>query len=395
MTGATALGAYSDIRISVVMPVHNERDFVDAAVASILVQTHANFELVLCDDGSTDGSSEKLQAWTARDARVRVVRGEVPKGLARCGDWIVGEAREEIIARQDADDIAHPKRLERQLKALIEAPGAVLVGSLWQGIDRDGKPLRGRDRSLLARTDMKVPCGHGNAMFRKSAHAAVGGYRVACDFWEDVDFILRMARIGRVYYLPDALYLHRATQNSTRLRSDIDKVARAIELRFRCARAFAETGGYEPELAAAADTLVPSWRTFAALAAIRVGAGARPRLLRRMIADGRAGAAKSAAFALGYMLAGTIAPKALRALQNALVERRDRAHADNYRDGEPVEWHWSCVYGAQREAGSARQSTAHAAGQMAESLARDVQRPRGRVEPPVPRRHAEAGDIGH
>src|SRR4051794_31799848 len=100
--------------VSVVMPARNVAPYIDAAVESILQQSFEEFELVIRDDGSDDGTTERLRAWAARDRRIRLHEGE-QLGLAGSSNWVVREARAPLVARMDGDDIARRDRLERQL----------------------------------------------------------------------------------------------------------------------------------------------------------------------------------------------------------------------------------------------------------------------------------------
>ena len=106
--------------ISVVMPVHNALPHLDAAVRSILDQTHANFEFVIFDDASTDGSAERLREWAARDSRIRLLEGQENLGPVGSSSLVVEQAKAPLIARMDADDVCDPDRLRRQVQVLSE-----------------------------------------------------------------------------------------------------------------------------------------------------------------------------------------------------------------------------------------------------------------------------------
>src|SRR5258708_11231113 len=95
-------------RVSVVMPVHNVLPYLDAAVASILRQTFEDFEFVILDDASTDGSTGRLRQWASRDARIRLLEAKRNLGPARSSDRVARAASAPIVARMDADDISYP-----------------------------------------------------------------------------------------------------------------------------------------------------------------------------------------------------------------------------------------------------------------------------------------------
>src|SRR6185503_10477643 len=151
MSGAGDKGmGHADQAVSVVMPVRNAMPYLDDAIASILLQSHENFELIIGDDGSTDGSSERIDEWARRDGRIRVIRnGGSGLGPAGSSNWVARAARHPLIARMDADDISMPDRLRAQVLALRADPEAVIVGSLFDYVDGAGRRVGGRDRSVF------------------------------------------------------------------------------------------------------------------------------------------------------------------------------------------------------------------------------------------------------
>ena len=267
----------ADQPVSVVMPVRNAMPYLDEAVASILSQTHENFELVAGDDGSTDGSGERLDDWARRDSRIRVIRSRGSGlGPSGSGNWVVGAARHELVARMDADDISRADRLRAQIRALAGDPGAVMVGSLYEYVDAQGRTIGGRDRSVFRRPRCIFPVAHGSLMFRRPAFDRVGGYRVECDYWEDVDLFLRLSGEGRVLVLPDALYRYRYSPTSARHVSDEARVARALDLGVRCLTAHREGRSYERLIEEAQRAPPParvSLSVFAQIAFVRLWRG--------------------------------------------------------------------------------------------------------------------------
>src|SRR5437868_4189969 len=92
-------------RVSVVMPVHNALPYLDAAVQSILDQSFDDFEFVILDDASTDGSSERLRHWASTDKRIRLIEEKQNLGPAGSSERVARAASATIVARMDADDI--------------------------------------------------------------------------------------------------------------------------------------------------------------------------------------------------------------------------------------------------------------------------------------------------
>ncbi len=124
--------------ISVVMPVHNEVSFIRAAVQSILQQTYSEFELVIVDDASTDGTAEFVDK--IGDPRVRTIHpGRV--GFLRALELGVREARGDWIARMDADDLAHPQRFQVELTFLREHSDCLFVSCQYGIVTPSGRYL--------------------------------------------------------------------------------------------------------------------------------------------------------------------------------------------------------------------------------------------------------------
>src|SRR5688572_7285935 len=128
--------------ISVVMPVYNALPFLDDSINSILTQTLTDFEFVIFDDASTDGSVERLRQCANRDPRIRLHESKQQLGLSGSSNAVVALARSSIVARMDADDVAHPDRLKRQWEIIKDRPDVVVVGTLCNGIDASGREVR-------------------------------------------------------------------------------------------------------------------------------------------------------------------------------------------------------------------------------------------------------------
>jgi glycosyltransferase involved in cell wall biosynthesis len=201
--------------ISVIMPVRDLRRYIGQAIDSVLGQTLGDFELLVVDDGSTDGTSEILAQFAKRDPRVRVLAGPA-KGIARAMNLAVRESRGQLVARMDGDDVCLPARFEKQVNFLRENPQHVLVGSHCILIDPDGRAICQKpgmpdtheqiDALLL---EMKWPLVHPAVMIRAQALARVGGYNESYHTVEDHDLFLRLAEVGKLANLKDVLLLYR------------------------------------------------------------------------------------------------------------------------------------------------------------------------------------------
>lgn len=311
--------------VGVAMPVRNAMPFLDKAIESILSQTYGDFELTIGDDGSDDGSSERLEYWEKRDSRIRLFRRDIPSGPANSSNWVVELSRAELVARMDADDIAHPDRLARQLAVFESDPSAVLVGSTWIGIDSKDRIVRPADISaLLQFRPFKAPFAHGSIMLRKAAFEEVGGYREECDYWEDIDFFHRLAQTGKTLILVDPLYRYRFSATSNRLHAQPTRVERQLALQLRCRKAIDRGQEYEEFLHSdKALEMEPPLRVFQQRAGLSIWAGYRSNLIfewlkRRSLKSGLLDPA-----ALVYLVWGAVSPRSLRWVLGRLVNWRN------------------------------------------------------------------------
>jgi glycosyltransferase involved in cell wall biosynthesis len=206
--------------VSVAMPIRDGMPFLPSALESILGQSYAALDVIVVDDGSNDGTAGYLEA--IRDPRVRIVRSE-GRGLVAALNLAIAEARGELIARQDADDLSAPDRLARQVSFLRRHADIDVVACRTEFIDAAGDHVRTpqvaerrrlqreatdpeRLRRLLPLTCCVV---HGSVMARRKTLLAAGGYRDTRRWAEDYDLWLRLLPRHRFAMLDEALYAHR------------------------------------------------------------------------------------------------------------------------------------------------------------------------------------------
>ena len=201
--------------VSVLMPAFNAARYVEAAVRSILTQTFEDFELIVVDDGSTDGTLAVLQRLAAGDPRVTVV-SRANTGIVDALNEAICMSRGEFLARMDADDVALPQRFERQLAYFRENPECVVVGTFVETIDPYGSVLDrltheidhgGIDRELMNGRGFAMV--HPTVMMRAEAVRQVGRYRKQWEHSEDLDLFLRLGEIGKLHNLPEYLLQYR------------------------------------------------------------------------------------------------------------------------------------------------------------------------------------------
>lgn len=300
--------------LSVVMPVHNGLPFLDESIESILTQTLSDFEFVILDDASTDGSSEVLRQWSLRDRRICLYESQKQLGLAASSNAVVAKARAPLLARMDADDVAHPDRLQRQMAVMMNEPDVAVIGTLCNGIDASGREVRPRDRWRLLRRSNYIPFPHGSAMFRRDVFEQVGGYDERAEGGEDQDLFLKMATRGRVLTLPDILYSYRYHSNNATLSNGT--------------RAIGENHSTNGDALAA----------FYMLGAMRLWAGDPPRLLEPMLQKQSLQWNFKTLMILVPAVWGQLSPSTLRAFLRSSIRARDLLASLRVKDGRAYEW---------------------------------------------------------
>ena len=205
--------------ISVVMGIYKDRAYVKDAVQSILDQTFKDFELIIVDDGSQDGSYDVVSKF--KDPRIRIVR-QTNHGLVSVLNKGVRLARAPLIARQDADDLSLPKRFEKELELINQDEQLGVIGTFFKYVDEKSlKPtgviISGPTKPIdLARNlYFNNPIGHGTALIRKRAITEAGGYSDQYGPNEDYFLWHRLVTAGwKMAIVPDVYYLYRLSSQS-------------------------------------------------------------------------------------------------------------------------------------------------------------------------------------
>lgn len=202
-------------KVTVLMPVYNAGAYLEHSIRSILGQTWTDFEFLIVNDGSTDNSRDIVLSF--RDARIRLIENSANIGLTKSLNRGLKSAGGEYVARQDADDISCPARLERQVKFLDAHPDVVLLGTRARAVDEKGAPTREQR--------LRIPVGlhairwylmfqnafvHSSVMFRRTiVWEKIGGYNESFERAQDYELWSRIARTHAVENLPETLIDHR------------------------------------------------------------------------------------------------------------------------------------------------------------------------------------------
>jgi Glycosyl transferase family 2 len=229
-------------RVSVVMPVLNAEAYIAQAIGSVLEQTLEELELIVVDDGSTDTSRAIVDRIASADARVRLVANERNLGISAALNQGCRAAQAPFIARLDADDVALPHRLARQLDFLHHHPAVAVVGGGARVIDSAGRQISTMrfptDNRLIRSALLRHNCfAHPTVMLRQAALLEVGGYRF--DQCEDYDLWLRLSERFELANLTEPLILYRVHTNQLSLTDLEERVKGALAVRTAARRRLA------------------------------------------------------------------------------------------------------------------------------------------------------------
>lgn len=204
------LGTYSAERAwplieqSVVLPVYNAEKYIAQAVQSILEQTFGNFEFLIVDDGSTDGSLKILRRFADQDSRIRLI-SRPNTGYVIALNEMLELATGEFVARMDADDIALPERFAKQIEHLRSNRTLIALGTRAMLVDPQDNDLcvmeMPLDHDAIDQQNLRgvgFAICHPALMFRREVLSRIGGYKP--EFWpaENVEFFLRLAEAGQI-----------------------------------------------------------------------------------------------------------------------------------------------------------------------------------------------------
>jgi len=192
-------------RVTVLMPVYNSEKYIWAAIHSVINQTWNDFELLIVNDGSTDGTQEIIKSFV--DDRIVLINQE-NGGVAKALNTGLMHAKGDYIARFDADDICFPDRLEEQVNFLDKHEDYVVVGSDAEYILEDGdhlldfKCLGHSNEEIRQRLYFYCPFIHSSVMYRKEAVREAGGYSIHAHSFEDYLLWIQLAKAGKLANLP-------------------------------------------------------------------------------------------------------------------------------------------------------------------------------------------------
>tara|TARA_R110000824_G_scaffold60050_10_gene160891 strand:+ start:2773 stop:3456 length:684 start_codon:yes stop_codon:yes gene_type:complete len=206
------------LKISVILPARNAEGTIVRSVESVLSQTYEDFELTCIVNDSSDGTEKILTDFAKRDSRVNIFHSSA--GLVPALNFGLSVAKHDIIARQDADDLWYPEKLEKQVKFLKKNPEIDIVGVQIRSVDEKFEETRQEPKRPTKDLQIKsallsgwnvIP--HPGVVFRKRIMEKLGGYDDTFPFAEDYSLWLRAVRWYRFGIIDEVLLDYTSKHN--------------------------------------------------------------------------------------------------------------------------------------------------------------------------------------
>ncbi len=219
--------------ISVVIPAFNAAPFIAGTIGSACRQTHGDLDIVVVDDGSSDDTAGIVRALAKSDPRIRLIEAN-HRGVSAARNRGIAEARSDLIATLDADDLWHPRKIERQFELLRRSEPEVGVVYCWAaGIDALGRVILPVWNASLAEGDVLrdivrsgILSNGSTPLMRREAIERAGGYDENLRLCEDWQFYTALAGVCRFRAIPECLTGYRISDTSTSM--DVLPMERAI-----------------------------------------------------------------------------------------------------------------------------------------------------------------------
>lgn len=226
--------------VTVLIGAYNNAATLERAARSMLAQTVSELELLIIDDGSSDGTTEFAARIAAEDARTRVLTMPSNVGIARSLNAGLEEATAPVVAVLDADDWSEPRRLERELEVLDRDRAVAVVGCRMREVDEHGRPLAPRTHLASGEVNGQLmsfnPIPNTSSAFRRDAVLAAGGYDPRYRWAPEYDLWLRLADRHVIYALDETLATRQMSSRAAGASHERAQIAETIALRMRAMR---------------------------------------------------------------------------------------------------------------------------------------------------------------
>jgi glycosyltransferase EpsE len=215
--------------VSIIMPAYNVECYIREAIESILAQTHTHFELLICDDGSTDSTLSIAKSYSHNDSRIKVFKNKKNLGNLKTTNFLFVQCIGQYVAIQDADDVCSENKLQLQVDELETDPQLGMIGTNYMLTDMKLNPtscglLPLTDAAIKKKMEKEVtPMLYGSVMVRRHLVETVGGFRPIFDRkgYADLDWLARLCEITKVKNLSDTSYFYRQDENPNKYVKDL------------------------------------------------------------------------------------------------------------------------------------------------------------------------------
>lgn len=221
------------------MPVYNARAYLHEAFDSVIRQTFENWELIVCDDASTDGSRAIIDDYVKKDARILVSHNETNQQLLKTRNRLLSLCRGDFITFQDADDISDKCRLEKQLKEFTGRPKLGICGTNGLAIDSKGNTTAnlnkpGSDALIKSELQKRNAFIGSSIMVRREVYEKIGGFRPFFDHmsYQDYDWAYLISDNFEASNVQEPLYLYRQHNASNSKMMKLERLLASQYVRF-------------------------------------------------------------------------------------------------------------------------------------------------------------------
>jgi glycosyltransferase EpsE len=220
-------------KVSVIMGVLNGQETISKAIDSIITQTFTDWEFIICDDGSNDGTVNIVNEYIKKDPRIKLIKNKSNKGLAFSLNKCLEISKGEFIARMDGDDISHSDRFEKQIQFLEENSKYDFVSCSTLMFDENGVWGLLEGKTEPQKKDFLYGCcfNHPTIIFRKISLVKASCYRVAKETrrCEDYDLYMRMYLLNmKGYNMKEPLFSYYESRSAYRKRKYKFRIDEAI-----------------------------------------------------------------------------------------------------------------------------------------------------------------------
>lgn len=230
--------------VSIIMTAYNADKYINQAVLSILTQTYGNFEFIIVNDGSTDNTGMILKNLAHTDTRIKIFDLKNNRGPSTASNIALKKARGNFVARMDADDIAIPTRIERQVEFLLSNPEIVIVGSKCLLINENGKIIGEKNyplthdaiyNSLFTMNPIQHPTCMINRDLLPRQQIRYHNHSLLA---HDLELIFEIAQYGKLANLNEPLLLYRQRENSLSLKNPKATFKATVQVRMKALKRY-------------------------------------------------------------------------------------------------------------------------------------------------------------